>query len=187
MANDAARGVIAPFLTFRSYILLRILAPMLAYIPLSFSYAMVSLPFKVTFGEHFGYGGGFFIFWLYVYMGMTALGLSTEAMITLLTPKFISYFLLVLIIFNVSVASVPIQLQPGFYRYGYGFPVFNLSQAVRTIIFNTKSHLGLNAGVIIAWIFLNFFTITLFTWYMRRPAVKAEEAKQAEQDAPQKA
>ncbi|KAG8907501.1 hypothetical protein FRB99_003874 [Tulasnella sp. 403] len=190
MAHDAARGMISPYLRFGSYAKLRLIVPLLAYIPLSFSYAMVNLPFKLTFGEKWGYGAGFFIFWLYVYMGMAALGLSTEAMITLLTPRFIAYFLLTLIIFNVSVASVPIVLQPGFYRYGYGFPVFNLSQAVRTIIFNTKSHLGLNAGVLIAWIILSCITIPLFTWWMRRKDVKAAapgaglEAGKTEKDTP---
>ncbi|KAG9032788.1 hypothetical protein FS837_002639 [Tulasnella sp. UAMH 9824] len=178
MAHDAARGVISPFLTFGSYAKMRLIVPMIAYIPISFSYAMINLPFKVTFGERFSYAGGFFIFWLYVYMGMAALGLSTEAMITLLTPRFIANFLLILIIYNVSVASVPIILQPSFYRWGYGFPVFNLSQTVRTIIFNTKSHMGLNAGVLICWIVLNFVTITAFTWFIRRRTINEEKSQE---------
>lgn len=128
--------------------------------------------------NRFSYAGGFFIFWLYVYMGMAALGLSTEAMITLLTPRFIANFLLILIIYNVSVASVPIVLQPSFYRWGYGFPVFNLSQTVRTIIFNTKSHMGLNAGVLICWIVLNFVTITAFTWFIRRRTINEEKSQE---------
>lgn len=178
MAHDAARGVISPFLTFKSYAKLRIIVPMIAYIPISFSYAMISLPFKVTFGANFSYAGGFFIFWIYIYMGMAALGLSTEAMVTLLTPRFIANFLLILIIYNVSVASVPIILQPAFYRWGYGFPVFNLSQTVRTIIFNTKSHMGLNAGVLICWMVLNFVTITLFTWFIRKRTLNEERAQE---------
>lgn len=111
-------------------------------------------------------------------MGMAALGLSTEAMVTLLTPRFIANFLLILIIYNVSVASVPIILQPAFYRWGYGFPVFNLSQTVRTIIFNTKSHMGLNAGVLICWMVLNFVTITLFTWFIRKRTLNEERAQE---------
>jgi Protein of unknown function (DUF3533) len=38
-----------------------------------------------------------------------------------------------------------------FYKYGLGFPVANMSQAVRTIIFDTKNHLGRNFGVLLAW------------------------------------
>lgn len=33
----------------------------------------------------------------FVYLGMLALGLSLEAMITLLTPKFVPYFLFILV------------------------------------------------------------------------------------------
>ncbi|KAG8950619.1 hypothetical protein FRC04_007243 [Tulasnella sp. 424] len=180
MTHDFARGIISPFLRFTSYARMRLLVPLVIYIPVSFSYAMVNLPFKITFDAKYTYAGGFFLFWVFVYLGMAAMGLATEAMITLLTPRFIAYFLIALIITNVSVASVPIVLQPSFYRYGYGFPVFNLSEAVRTIIFNTKNHLGLNAGVLLAWVALSMITVPLFTWLMRRKDEQAEQQKNAE-------
>ena len=47
--------------------------------------------------------------------------------------------------------------------------------AVRAIIFDTKNHLGLNAGVLIAWIVLSCITIPLFTWITRRKDVAAFE------------
>ena len=97
MANDAARGVISPFLRFRSYAVVRIVIPLIAYIPLSLNYALIQLPFHVTFGQKFSFGGGFMLFWLFVYMGMAAQGLAIEAMITLLTPRFVSNFLLFLV------------------------------------------------------------------------------------------
>ena len=50
MAHSTARTFIEPFLTFRSYIRVRILVPLAVYLPLSLSYAMVSLPFKLPFG-----------------------------------------------------------------------------------------------------------------------------------------
>lgn len=134
---------------------------------------MVALCFKVPFNARYDHAGGFFIFWLYDFMGMTALGLATEAMITLLTPKFMTYFLVPLIIFNVAVSSVPITLEPWFYKYGYGFPVYNMQQATRTLIFNTKSHLGLNAGILLAWIALSCFTTPLFSFILRRRAMAA--------------
>ncbi|KAG8938119.1 hypothetical protein FRC04_009513 [Tulasnella sp. 424] len=180
MTYDFARGIISPFLRFGSYARMRLFVPMVVYIPLSFSYAMVNLPFKITFDAKYTYAGGYFLFWVFVYLGMTAMGLATEAMITLLTPRFISYFLIALIVTNVSVVSVPIVLQPSFYRYGYGFPVFNLSEAVRTIIFNTKNRLGLNAGVLVAWVVLSMITVPLFTWLMRRKDEQAEKQKSEE-------
>ncbi|KAB5590542.1 Nitrosoguanidine resistance protein SNG1 [Ceratobasidium theobromae] len=180
MSNDAARGIIGPFLRLRSYLWLRILVPMGLYIPLSLFFAMVSLPFHAPFGAKYTYAGGFFIYFLYTYMGMAALGLATEAMVTILTPRFMAFFLLPLIIVNVSVTIMPFDLQPWFYKYGYGFPIFNNSQAVRTILFATKNHLGRNAGIMIAWIALSCVTIPLFTILMRRKDVKDHEKQSAE-------
>ncbi|KAF9506164.1 hypothetical protein BS47DRAFT_1305609, partial [Hydnum rufescens UP504] len=174
LSGYVMRQALEPYLKTKDLLLLRVLAPLLLYVPVSFSYAMVALCFKVPFNAKYTRAGGFFVFWLYTYMGMAALGLATEAMITLLTERFMSYFLIPLIICNVAVAALPIVLEPWFYRYGYGIPVYNMGQATRTIIFNTKSHLGLNAGVLIAWIALSCFTIPLFTLLVRRRARAAE-------------
>ncbi|KAH7325194.1 hypothetical protein B0J17DRAFT_682613 [Rhizoctonia solani] len=175
MSNDAARGIFGPFLRLRSYLILRLAVPLILYLPLSLSFAMVSLPFHAPFGAKYTYGGGFFLYFAYTYMGMAALGLATEAMVTILTPRFMAFFLLPLIISNVSVTTMPFDLQPWFYQYGHAFPVFNNSQAVRTILFATKNHLGLNAGVIIGWIALSCVTIPLFTVLMRRRDVREHE------------
>jgi hypothetical protein len=123
MTNDAARGVLGPFLRLRSYLWLRILVPLGLYFCLSLAFAMVSLPFHAPFGAKFTYGGGFFLYFAYTFMGMAALGLSTEAMITLLTPRFMTFFLIPLIISNVAVAALPFDLQPTFYQYGHAFPI----------------------------------------------------------------
>ncbi|KAG8686442.1 hypothetical protein FRC08_012504 [Ceratobasidium sp. 394] len=175
MTNDAARGILGPFLKLRSYLWLRILVPLGVYLPLSLAFAMVSLPFHAPFGAKYSYGGGFFLYFAYTYMGMSALGLATEAMVTILTPKFMAFFLIPLIIVNVSVATLPFDLQPWFYQYGHAFPIFNNTQAVRTILFNTKNHLGLNAGVILGWCALSCVTIPLFTILMRRRDMRAHQ------------
>jgi hypothetical protein len=60
-------------------------------------------------------------------------------MITLLTPRFTPFFLITWIISNVSVAIYPLQALPHVYRYGYAFPFYNISRAVRTIVFRTKN------------------------------------------------
>ncbi|KAF8596973.1 hypothetical protein BDV93DRAFT_500004 [Ceratobasidium sp. AG-I] len=180
MTNDAARGILGPFLRLRSYLWLRILVPLGLYFPLSLAFAMVSLPFQAPFDAKYTYAGGFFLYFVYTYFGMAALGLATEAMVTILTPRFMAFFLIPLIICNVSVASVPFELQPWFYRYGYGFPIFNNVQAVRTILFKTKNHLGLNAGVILCWVVLSCITIPVFTIMMRRQDVRAHEKDMAE-------
>lgn len=47
--------------------------------------------------RRFGAGAGFMVFWVYIYLGMAALGLSIEAMITILTPRFTPFFLFTLV------------------------------------------------------------------------------------------
>lgn len=42
------------------------------------------------------------------------------------------------------------------------------SQAVRTIMFDSRAYLGRNAAVMIAWILLSCGTVAVFSWYMRR-------------------
>jgi len=174
MSGAGAREVIGPYLKTSTYIKLRIVVPILLYIPLSLIYSMISLPFHLPFGAKYSYASGFFLFWCMMFVGMCALGLATEAAITLLTPRFIPFFLIPLIVINVSVAVVPNEIQPWFYKYGLGFPVANMSQAVRTIIFDTKNHLGRNFGVLLAWTVLSLITVPLFTFIMRRKEMRAE-------------
>jgi hypothetical protein len=66
-------------------------------------------------------------------------GLALDAMIILLTVKFIPFFLILWIVSNVSIASYPLDMLPGVFRYGYAMPFYNLSRTVLTICFNTKN------------------------------------------------
>ncbi|KAI0808363.1 hypothetical protein C8Q74DRAFT_1233073 [Fomes fomentarius] len=169
MANSTARAIVDPHMPFLSYICLRISVPLLAYFPLSMSYALLNLAFKLPLATKFGSEGtGFIVSFAFIYLGMAALGLSIEAMITLLTPRFVPFFLFTLILYNVSPVVLPNELQNPFYSYGAGFPIWNLSQALRTIMFDTNSHLGKNAAVLIAWIIMSCGTLTVFTLLMRR-------------------
>ena len=122
MAHAAARVIIAPRLRLSSYLALRLAVPFIAFLPLSMSYTLISVAFGLPFNgrcvpphsllnqlsawdhvlrptplSRFSYAGGFFLAFVFNYLGMLALGLSLEAMITLLTPKFIPYFLFLLV------------------------------------------------------------------------------------------
>ena len=112
MSGAGAREVIAPYLTTSSLIKLRIFMPMILYFPISLLYAMISLPFKLPFGAKYSYAGGFFLFWVLIYVGMLALGLATEFALTLLTQRFVAFFLIPFIVANVSVSVLPNELQP---------------------------------------------------------------------------
>lgn len=58
-----------------------------------------------------------------------------------------------------------------------GFPIYNLSLAIRTKLFDAKNHLARNAGVLLGWIALSMLTITLFTWMTRREEVRKHEGQ----------
>jgi Protein of unknown function (DUF3533) len=94
---------------------------------------------------------------------MCALGGAVESMITILTPQFIPFFLLLWIIgasscylplyrhlyflihthlisvANVSVCVYPIPLLASVYQYGYAMPFYNVQQTIRTIVFGTRN------------------------------------------------
>jgi hypothetical protein len=77
-------------------------------------------------------------------------------MVTILTVRFIPFFLVTWIISkctdksyvrlvltrlrtaNVSVVFFPIEVLPTIFRYGYAMPFYNVSRAVRTILFRTR-------------------------------------------------
>ncbi|KAH7906449.1 hypothetical protein BJ138DRAFT_1162589 [Hygrophoropsis aurantiaca] len=168
MANAAARATIQRHLRFSHYLLLRFAVPLTVYIPMSLTYALVSLAYQLPLNTRYSAASGFLLFWLYVYLGMAALGLALESMITILTPKFTPFFLFSLIIANIASAVLPDELQPAFFSFSVAFPVWNLSQAMRTIVFNTCSYLPRNAAVLVGWTLLSSLTLIVFTWYIRR-------------------
>ncbi|KAF9028996.1 hypothetical protein BDZ89DRAFT_1251160, partial [Hymenopellis radicata] len=54
-------------------------------------------------------------------------------------PPDILVYIKVLSISNVAVCFEPIEVLPHIYRYGYAMPFYNVSGAVRTILFGTKN------------------------------------------------
>ncbi|KAJ7696901.1 hypothetical protein B0H14DRAFT_3120131 [Mycena olivaceomarginata] len=113
----------------------------------SLFYTLLSRAFQLPFDRHFGSAG---------------LCLALEAMITLLTARFVPFFLIIFIITNVLRLCVPACSPPHIYRYGYAFPFYNISRAVRSIVFRTKNDVGMNFGILIAWVALSCITLPLF-------------------------
>lgn len=79
------------------------------------------------------------------------------------------------ILVNISVTVLPTELEVMFYKYGLIFPVYHMSQVVRTIIFNTKDHLGYNFGILTSWFLLSVITLPTFQYLMRNREIAAEE------------
>ncbi|KAG7441781.1 uncharacterized protein BT62DRAFT_982655 [Guyanagaster necrorhizus] len=157
-------------LTTVSLIRVRLISVFIAYFMISLFYSLLSRAFQVNFSRKFG-DAGFVIFWMVNFVGMLSVGLALEAMITLLTVRFVPFFMILWIISNVSVSFMPLDVLPNIYRYGYAMPFYNVSGAVRTILFGTKNELGLHFGVLIAWTVVSLITLPTFQWFMRRKNV----------------
>ncbi|KZP09237.1 hypothetical protein FIBSPDRAFT_839573 [Athelia psychrophila] len=185
-AHLTARTLVRRHLRFRSYLALRIAAPLIIYFPLSLSLCLVSLAFDLPFGARYTHAQGFLLFFVFTYLTMAAVGLALEAAITLLGPRFTPFFLFALIVYNVSPVPIPSQLQPAIFRYGAGFPFVNLAQAIRTIIFDTYSHLSVNAAVLIGWVLLSCVTVSGLTWgvhwWERRQERRPENGKRTSKE-----
>ncbi|KAF8606252.1 hypothetical protein BDV93DRAFT_364182 [Ceratobasidium sp. AG-I] len=177
MATFQARRKFESKLTYTSLVSLRIAFPLVAYLPLSLSYALLSLPFHAPFGSKYTYGAGFFVYLAYIYMDMCALGLACEAAMSILKPQFMTFFLVSWLIVNISTPIEPHEMQSWWYKYGYGMPFYNHATAVRTILFSTKNVLGRNAGVLVAWMGLSIITISALTWTRRRSIVRKERRR----------
>ncbi|KAK9376494.1 uncharacterized protein V1513DRAFT_249331 [Lipomyces chichibuensis] len=159
--------ILAPQLKRVHYILYRMAATWIAYFFLSLFYSLISLAFQIDFTRAFG-RAGFVIYWMINWLGMAAVGGACEniALIAVATyPPLIGFWLIFMVISNVSVAFFAIPLEAGIYRYGYAFPIKNICDAVKTVLFNTKDTLGLNIGVLVAWIAVNTFLLPFCIWF----------------------
>ncbi|KAI0065677.1 hypothetical protein BV25DRAFT_1582379 [Artomyces pyxidatus] len=177
MVNYAARVEMTHLqdrLSFVSLLAMRILVPLTLYFPISLFYALLSQAFQVPFDRKFGHSG-FLIYWMMSWFAMGALGLALESAVTLLTTKFVGFFLLLWVVANVSVCFFPPELLPGVFRYAPAMPFYNVQQAVRTIVFDTKNQLGLNFGVQLAWMGVSICTITVFQYFKRYRAIREHE------------
>ena len=129
--------------------------------------------------------------------GMAALGLACENVAMIIGEPFTAMWLIFWVISNVSTSGLSfsqyiltainiilvgfysIDLAPGFFKWGYSWPLYNIVSASRTIIFDTYSHIGTNFGVLFGWIGVNLLLFPLCCLFMRMMKQKKEkEAKE---------
>lgn len=79
---------------------------------------------------------------------------------------------------NVATSFYEIDLAPStFFRWGYAWPLHNVVQASRTILFDTYSRLGLNFGILAAWCVLNVALFVPCAIFMRWKSSKEQMYK----------
>lgn len=119
-----------------SHLLLwRLMSNFVAYFMLSFFYSLVPLAFGIPFSNPRGlktevvmngneYGKcSFVVYWMLNWVGMTALGLPSENMAMIIGAPWSALWLTFWVISNVSTGFYPLDLAPGFYKWGYVWPL----------------------------------------------------------------
>ena len=130
-----------PPLKFPQLIVWRWCATLSAYFLLSLAYSFVSMAFQINFWNTnsitsetqvtnmmernpIAYGSGtFVVYWMLNFCGMIALGLACENVAMVVGMPWMGLFLIFWVISNVSTAFYDIEIAPGFYRWGYAWPL----------------------------------------------------------------
>ncbi|OJJ07651.1 hypothetical protein ASPVEDRAFT_142094 [Aspergillus versicolor CBS 583.65] len=166
------------------WIIWRIISNLVAYFFLSLFYSFVSLAFQIPFSNSSRPGtepaanatpyshGSFVVFWMLNWVGMAALGFPCENMAMVLGSPWSSFFLIFWVISNVATGFYSIDLAPGFFAWGYAWPIHRIVEALRTIIFGTHSRIGLDFGILFAWVAVSIaffpFATHVMLWKMKR-------------------
>jgi len=184
-----------PPLKFSHLIAWRYIATVSSYFLLSLIYSFVSLAFQMPMdrskGSHIlptrnpnAYGRGtFVVYWMGNWIGMCAFGLASENMAMILGTPWTALWLIFWVISNVATGFYALELAPGFYRWGYAWPMHNIVELTRSILFDLHPRVGLNFGILFAWVGVGTMLFPLCCYYMRwnTARVKKNAARKEEE------
>jgi hypothetical protein len=196
-----------PPLKFIHLIIWRYIGTTIAYFFLSLAYSLVSLAFQIPFTRTPPQGSASFpadqmvenanllghatfpVYWMLNFIGMGALGLPLEVAAMLLpsVQPWTSLFLIFWVITNVSTGFYTLELAPGFYHWGYGWPLRQIVHGSRALLFGTRSQLGLNFGILVAWIVVATAIWIPSCYVLRRRVMKTKAAEARAAEAAQEA
>lgn len=150
-----------PPLCFWQLVIWRWCATVAAYFFLSLAYSLISLAFQINFsgggnpvsskvlstdvghGNPDAYGRGSFpVYWMLNFCGMAALGLACENVAMLIGQPWMGLWLIFWVITNVSTAFYNIDTEPGFYRWGYAWPLHHGKPFVFPVHFLEENGIG---------------------------------------------
>jgi hypothetical protein len=175
-----------PPLKFYQLIAWRYIATVSSYFLLSLVYSFVSLAFLMPMDRPHGshvwptrnpnaYGRGtFVVYWMGNWVGMTAFGLASENMAMLLGTPWTALWLIFWVISNVATGFYALELAPGFYRWGYAWPMHNIVELTRSVLFDLHPRVGLNFGILLAWCGVDTILFPACCYYMRWKSARAK-------------
>lgn len=135
----------------RNYFIYRMLLLPCLYFFFSLLYMALSCAWQIRFDKFFG-AAGYPIFWALSYCAMLAFGLVIENFNNAIGQPFTALFFTFWVISNVCTGFFPVELESNFYKWGLAWPLRHDLIGAKAIVYGTKNLLGLNFGVLIAWI-----------------------------------
>jgi hypothetical protein len=178
-----------PPLKFPQLIAWRYIATVSSYFLLSLIYSFVSLAFLMPMSHPLGshispatnpnaYSKAtFVVYWMANWIGMIAFGLASENMAMLLGTPWTALWLIFWVISNVATGFYALELAPGFYRWGYAWPMHNIVELTRSLLFDLHPRVGLNFGVLLAWCGVGSGLFPVCCYYMRWKSVRVGKGK----------
>ncbi|KAF1929880.1 uncharacterized protein M421DRAFT_131915 [Didymella exigua CBS 183.55] len=185
-----------PPLLFHHLIAWRYIATVMSYFFLSLVYSFVSLAFLMPMSNQPASHvwpannanayrhGTFVVYWMGNWVGMIAFGLASENMAMLLGTPWTALWLIFWVISNVATGFYALDLAPGFYKWGYAWPMHNIVELTRSTLFDLQqSHVGRNFGVLFAWVAIDTLLFPACCYFMRWNTARAKRnAAKAEAD-----
>lgn len=182
-----------PPIKFYKLIIVRWLGANLAYFFMSLAYSFVSLAFQIPFSnskapdtsvsnnpDAYGHGT-FVVYWMVNWVGMSALGLACENVAMIIGQPWTAMWLIFWVISNVSTSFYSLDLSPKWFYWGYAWPLHNIVEASRSLLFDLHSRIGLNFGVLFAWVAINSLLFPGCCYFMRWKMMKAKKAESKKQ------
>lgn len=178
-----------PVIAFWKLTVLRYLGANGAYFFMSLFYSLISLAFQIPFANDTAshtmvaenantYGKGtFVVYWMVNFVGMSALGMACENMAMLVGQPWVSLWLIFWVITNVSTSFYSLDLSPKFYYWGYAWPLQNIVEASRSLLFDLHSRIGLNFGVLFCWVAVNSALFPFCCRFMRWKEEREKKGK----------
>jgi hypothetical protein len=184
-----------PPLKFHQLIAWRYIATVASYFFLSLVYSLVSLAFLMPMNRPHGshvwptknpnaYGRGtFVVYWMSNWVGMTAFGIASENMAMVLGTPWTALWLIFWVISNVATGFYALELAPSFYRWGYAWPMHNIVELTRSILFDLHPRIGLNLGILFAWCAIGTLLFPICCYYMRWKTARTKRNAAAKEEA----
>ncbi|KZT21390.1 hypothetical protein NEOLEDRAFT_1181728 [Neolentinus lepideus HHB14362 ss-1] len=141
----------------------RVLHPSVHYLFIGLSLTGVQAAFGVPMTTPWD-GREFVILWILIGC-VSQVGLALEAFWTVFGWWILTFFLNLYVVWNLGAVSYLFEEMPGFFKYYHGFPLFHAVQGTLTIVYGTRSHLGLNFGVLVACNVVSIIFLAAATWY----------------------